>query len=112
MIWLVNEPEDHLAPCTASLAEMNFNVAFDEAFNNAGASGDELQPLSKGSAWPSAKKFQPPALGVDHHSGTKAVVHVEVSETFHKVSMKLSRDISARTSAIPFNVAFSGCVWS
>ena len=32
-IWTVNEPEDHLALCTASRAEMNFNVAFDEAFN-------------------------------------------------------------------------------
>ena len=52
---MVNEPEDHLALCTASRAEMNFNVAFDEAFNNAGASGDELQPLSEGSAWPSAR---------------------------------------------------------
>ena len=52
---MVNEPEDHLALCTASRAEMNFNVASDEAFNNAGVSGDELQLLSNGSAWPSAK---------------------------------------------------------
>ena len=37
---MVNKPEDHMAPCTASRAEMNFNVAFDEAFNKAGASGD------------------------------------------------------------------------
>ena len=37
---MVNEPEDHMAPCTASRAEMNFNVAFNEAFNKAGASGD------------------------------------------------------------------------